>query len=85
MSDPPSGPVQFTVLIVLVVGILGLPLLFVRLLPVAASLLPGWVIRTVCIGFFCAVTITFLGFLLVVPVFWVTAALYDRGYLPDAW
>jgi hypothetical protein len=73
------------VLAALVIGILALPLLFVRLLPIVGSVLPGWFVGWACVGFLCIVTLALLGFLLVVPVLWATAALYDRGYLPEGW
>ncbi|MFT4883245.1 MAG: hypothetical protein ACI8U4_000746 [Natronomonas sp.] len=80
-----SGAVQFGVLAALVIGIIALPLLFIRLLPIVGGLLPSWFVSWVCAGFLCIVTLLLLGFLLIVPVLWVTAALYDRGYLPEGW
>ena len=80
MSGVRRTALQVTVLAV----ILLLPYLIVLALPMVGAVLPGWLVRLVCIGFLCSVT-----FLLLFVPFLVLfgagiATLSDRGYLPGA-
>lgn len=85
MTERPSTPAQVGVLVAIVAGFVVLQYLLVELLPLVGAVLPGWFVGMICVGFLCSVPLIVIGFLLFVPVFWLLAALADRGYLPDAW
>lgn len=78
MSDRRRQAIQGLVLVAIVLS----PFLLLEVLPVVAGVVPGWLVRFICIGFFCSFTIL----LLLVPVLlltgWGIAELSDRGYLP---
>lgn len=84
---PRLGKAVLTVLL-LVGGVLVLPFVVAYLLAnVAPEVVPGWVIRSVCTGFLCSLTIVVVVFVVAMCYLWVLVRLYDSGYLliPKEW
>ena len=86
MDTRPSEPVRFATLVALIAGIAAWPVAIVWFLrQTIGTIVPGWFIQTICYGFLCSATVAVTGFVVALPVLWVAATLYDRGYLPEAW
>lgn len=71
--------------VLLGVGILALPFLVIGGIPVIVEILPSWLVRGFCVGFFCIYTAILLALILGGICLWLIARLHGRNYLPDFW
>jgi hypothetical protein len=69
-------------------GVLVLPFVVAYLLAnVVPEVVPEWVIRSVCVGFLCSLTLVVVVFGVAMCYLWVLVRLHERGYLlvPREW